>query len=267
MMDDAKTKKITVASGAEAPVLYKSRQFWEDKFRSMGLWSPILAFDFVSRRWSQGLDNTFPEFQLVAISGGPGPENRVVGVAHAVPLRLGDQMADLPDTGWDWALETAMQHHKSGVLPNAICGLSITVLPEFQRRGVGAILISHILSLASRLKLSSVVMPVRPISKEDDPRLPIEEFLTLRRNDGFHQDAWIRTHQKAGATIVKPCARSMTAVAPIADWQYWCDEPFLDSGEHLARGCLAPVQIDIARGTGTYIESNVWMPYGVGKQK
>lgn len=255
------TEEFAILSSSEAPTLYKSRQFWEDRFRSLGLWPPMLAHDVVSQKYSSEIDREFPEFQLLAVER--KTENRVVGIAHAVPLHIGKLLDELPETGWDWSLETAIANRRGGISPDSLCGLSITVLPEVQRRGVGRMLIAEILSLALRLELFSVVMPVRPISKEDHPLVSINDFITWHRDDGFHRDAWIRTHQKAGAQILKACSASMTVVAPLSDWQDWCGQSFSKPGEYVVKGCLAPARIDTASGVGTYVEPNIWMHYKI----
>src|SRR5215470_6672348 len=119
---NAKPIEISVVSAAKAPHLYRSRQFWEEKFRGLGLWPDFIARDTISRRFSPLIDVYFQPLQLLALSGS-NPAH-VVGVANSVPLRLVGDSDDLPDNGWDWALEASVVQRRNGVPQNTLCGLS-----------------------------------------------------------------------------------------------------------------------------------------------
>src|SRR5207237_6067265 len=128
------------------------------------------------------------------------------------PVRTDGDTANLPDRGWDWALETAIIGNEAGITPNILCGLSITVLPEFQRRGVGTTMIKHVVSLAAKHGFHKVIMPVRPISKHKWPFLTMQEFLTWRGRDSFHDDPWFRDYEQTGGVVASMCNRSLTIV-------------------------------------------------------
>jgi hypothetical protein len=225
----------------------------------MGVWPKMLAWDRTSRRFSKTIDDIFPEYQLVALNH--FGRTCVAGVAHAVPLRIGSDLGNLPENGWDWAVEKAIFDRSTGTQPDSLCGLSVSVLPMFQRAGVGSSLIKAMISAASRRGMSNVVMPVRPISKEQWPYVSMNEFLNWRRADGLHQDPWIRAHQRIGGAIQRTCDRSMTVVAPVKEWEIWAERAFKKSGRYAVRGALAPIHLDLTRGVGRYEEPNVWMVY------
>jgi GNAT superfamily N-acetyltransferase len=248
---------LAVRTAAEVPDLYRSREFWEERFRCLGLWHEMLSYDVVSRKYSADVDKRFLDYQLVVVH--ESSPDLVIAVAHTVPLHVDNQMADLPPTGWDWVLEKAVMDHSHGLLPDSLCGLSISVLPNFQRSGVGSRLIREMILLATKRRLRNVIMPVRPISKEKWPYVSMDEFIGWQRDDGFHVDPWIRAHQSVGAAIVKACTRSMTVVAPLAQWENWYGNSFSVSDNYVVRGTLAPVYIDRYRGIGCYQEPNVWM--------
>lgn len=257
MTPDTARLDIEVKTAEEIPVLYKSRLYWEQYFKERGLWPEMLAYDPTYQKYSAEVDRKFAAFQLAAvISSTP---RRVIGVAHSVPLHIADPHAELPNTGWDFALENSIANAVAGVRPNSVCGLSITVLPEFQQRGIGRKLIEAIVCLASQRGIPRVIMPVRPVSKERWPNVSMEEFLTLKRDDGFHADPWIRAHQRVGGNILSICDSSMTVLAALSKWELWSGRTFSESGEYIVKGCLAPVVIDTVQGTGQYTEPNVWM--------
>lgn len=248
--------RVTVFSAADVPRLYKSREHWEQRFRILGLWPAQLAHESVAQRYSSQIDKQFLELQHVAVLN--SDPTCVVGIAHAVPLRLEYSLEELPDTGWDWALKQAVNDQSMNVVPDCVCGLSISVLPTFQRRGVGARLIQQILASASNRGIQKVIMPIRPVLKEQWPLVPMHEFAAWRREDGLHQDPWIRAHERIGGRLQKVCSRSMTVVAPLKHWEQWCARTFVKSGNYVVKGSLAPVRIDMATGFGSYVEPNIW---------
>lgn len=253
---------ISVLSATDAPRLYRSREFWEEEFRRFGLWPELLSCDAVSREFSPLIDLHFRSLQFIAVSEVERTQV-VVGVAHSVPLSIGALAHDLPEDGWDWALETSMIQRSKGLVPDSLCGLSISVLPEFQRRGVGKELIRAVVMAAKDSGLPTVIMPVRPLTKEEYPLLPMEQFMKLLGQDGLHQDPWIRAHQQCGGVVEKICDRSMTVTANISEWNRWSGSIFQQTGSYAVKGCLAPVNIDIEHSVGVYEEPNVWVSHSL----
>jgi hypothetical protein len=56
----------------------------------------------------------------------------------------------------------------------------------------------------------------------------------------------------------------MTIPGTIAQWEAWTGMRFFESGEYIIPGALEPVQIEIEKDLGTYIEPNVWVLHEVG---
>ncbi len=258
---NARLIDVSVLSATDAPQLYRSREFWEKEFRQVGLWPDLLSWDAVSREFSSLIDVHFRRYQLIAVSR--SERAQVVGVAHSVPLCIGGSVHDLPENGWDWALETSMMQRKKGLVPETLCGLSISVLPGFQRRGVGEELIRAVVMAARDNGLQQVIMPVRPLTKEEHPLLSMEEFMNFVRKDGLHEDPWIRAHQKCGGVIGKICHRSMTVTASISEWSHWSGNIFRQTGRYAVKDCLAPVNIDMEHSIGVYEEPNVWVSHSL----
>jgi GNAT superfamily N-acetyltransferase len=255
------TLGLTVVTAADAPAFYRSREYWETHFRRLGLWPAMLAHDAISKQNSNAIDRDFAEFQLLAVLDG----RSVVGVAHAVPLCVGNELSDLPNTGWDWALNKAISDRVLGRKPDALCGLSVTVLPPYQRRGVGRRLIESMIDAALQRGMTNVIVPVRPITKERWPHVPIGDFLSWRRLDGYHQDPWIRTHERLGGIIQSVCGRSMQVIAPIAQWRDWYNKAFQIAGAYAVRGAMVPIIIDVAGDKGWYEEPNIWMVHSCSR--
>jgi hypothetical protein len=72
-------------------------------------------------------------------------------------------------------------------------------------------------------------------------------------------DAWIRTHWRMGACIVKVAAESMIIRGRVAQWEKWTGMRFPESGEYIVPEVLVPVKIDHDADSGVYVEPNVSM--------
>jgi len=58
------------------------------------------------------------------------------------------------------------------------------------------------------------------------------------------------------------CARPSRAAritGTVADWEGWTGTRFADSGSYVVPDGLVPVDIDVGRDLGTYVEPNVWV--------
>lgn len=89
--------------------------------------------------------------------------------------------------------------------------------------------------------------------------MPIERYMTWRRDDGLPFDPWLRLHEKLGGRMLAPCPESTRIFASVAEWESWTGMAFPESGEYVVPGALALVRIDRERGTGEHIEPNVWV--------
>jgi len=76
------------------------------------------------------------------------------------------------------------------------------------------------------------------------PLIPIDEYVTWTRGDGKLFNAWMRVHSELGATVVRPCPRSMRIVGNVADWEEWTGVQFPGSGQYIVPGPLVPVLVD-----------------------
>ena len=93
--------------------------------------------------------------------------------------------------------------------------------------------------------------------KDRYPLVPIEQYAGWRRDDGLLFDPWLRTHERLGGTVLRCEPRSLEITAAVGDWERWTGMLFPEDGSHVFAGGLAP--LEVAGGTGTYFEPNVWM--------
>ncbi|HSJ87518.1 MAG TPA: hypothetical protein VK909_09950, partial [Anaerolineales bacterium] len=108
-----------------------------------------------------------------------------------------------------------------------------------------------------------LVAPVRPNEKSKYPLTSIDDYIRWTTDDGLPFDAWLRVHARVGAKILKPCHASMTIRGSGADWESWTGLKFPQSGAYHIPGALNPMQIDVERDEGIYVEPNVWMVHEV----
>jgi hypothetical protein len=109
----------------------------------------------------------------------------------------------------------------------------------------------------------SLIAPVRPSAKERYPLVPIERYATWRHTDESLFDPWMRTHERLGATVVKPEPRSLNITSTVGDWEAWTGLTFPESGDYWFPGGPATVTIDRDQDEGRYFEPNVWMHHRV----
>jgi GNAT superfamily N-acetyltransferase len=208
------------------------------------LWPEFMGHDPVVNAFWPRLYELFPDFQLWVVDG-----RTTVGYACTVPVHW-DGVPE--QRGLDWALSSG-QSGDATTLCAVVAGLG----PQYRGRGISAALLRRMAALATGHGLDSMIAPVRPTWKERYPLVPIERYVLWRREDGFHYDPWLRTHERVGAEILSPAPRSMTISGSREEWEEWTELQFPEDGEYVVPGALATVRFE--SGAGTYVEPNVWM--------
>jgi GNAT superfamily N-acetyltransferase len=208
------------------------------------LWPRFMNQDPVVRTFWPRLYEVYPDFQFWVVDG-----KQTIGSACTVPVHW-DGLAE--PRGLDWALSNGQAGE-----PNTLSACVANLVPEYRGKGIASVLLRRMASLATAHGLDCMIAPVRPTWKERYPLTPIESYVKWRREDGFHYDPWIRTHERVGAEVLDPAPRSMTITGTRAEWQEWTGLQFPEDGPYVVPGALAPVQFE--GGVGTYVEPNVWM--------
>ena len=218
----------------------------------------FMLHDAVANKWFFQLYNDFPKFQYWLLDG-----KEIVGIGNSIPLSWNDELENLPEEGWDWALEKGFKDKQKNLTPNLICALSITINPEYQGKGISKEMIKSMVQIGKKYKHESLIIPVRPTLKKDYPLIPMKKYILWKREDRQLFDPWLRVHEKLGGKIIKVCSKAMKISGTISDWENWTGMKFLESGKYNIPGALKPVEFDIKKDKGIYIEPNVWMVHNL----
>jgi GNAT superfamily N-acetyltransferase len=212
------------------------------------VWPEFLRHD---RTVNENFDRLFelaPEFQFYAFEG-----DELLAQANALPVAWSGRLEPL---GIDWALTAGLESE-----PTTLCAIQVMVAETARGRGLSAVMVRKMVELAAEHGLDAVIAPVRPTLKERYPLVPMERYLTWRRDDGLLFDPWLRTHERLGATLLGIAPESMRIEGPVADWEAWTGMAFPEDGDYVVPGALLPVRFE--GGRGLYVEPNVWMRHPV----
>lgn len=204
------------------------------------------------------LSRCWPEYFLVLLADGV-PVARAVGVPVAFPTT---ERTELPDHGWDGAILWAVEDVLDGRTPTALVALDVQVAEERRGRGTAASALAALRDRTRDRGLNRLVIPVRPTEKRYRPHESMADYLRHRRADGYSADAWLRTHERAGARIVKIAPFAMTITGTLRQWREWTGEE-LRPGPNVVDGGLVPVLASVEQGIAVYVEPNVWVEHPV----
>ncbi len=211
--------------------------------------------DVVDKYWPH-LYDTFAKYQFALLD----PADRTpLALGNCFPIAWREPLQDLPEEGFEWALETGVRQAEAGETPNMLCAFQIVTSNEARNRGLSYEAVGAMIGLARENGLSALIAPVRPNRKSDHPLVSIDEYVTWKREDGMPHDDWIRVHVRLGGRIIKVCHRSYLVTGTIAEWTKWTGMTFPNSGSYIVPGALVPVEIDLEKDLGRYLEPNVWM--------
>jgi GNAT superfamily N-acetyltransferase len=214
--------------------------------------------------YADGVLDGYREYGLVAFD--PADPDQPVARAFSVPFAFCDGTSgrdELPDGGWDEVIRWAHQDRSAGRRPTAVSALEIMVAPRLQGLGIAQRMLYALRDNARRLGFSQLYAPLRPTEKEKEPLTPFADYVQRRRADGFPCDAWIRTHIRAGAEVVKIAPRSMVVAGTIAEWQAWTGLDFHASGLATVPGALCPIHVSLEQNHAVYVEPNLWLRHRI----
>lgn len=194
---------------------------------------------------------------LIALDDDGVPIARALSVPLAFPA---EDRTELPDHGWDEAIQWAAQDVMDGREPNALCALEVVVSPRLRGTGLSTPMLKALKGRAAEDGLSKLIVSVRPIGKVQEPDVPMVEYAARRREDGLLADRWMRTHERLGARVIKVCPFAVTLAGSFADWREWTGVKLTDGENHIPGG-IAPVFASAKHDFGSYVEPNVWMEH------
>lgn len=251
--------RYTLQTVAERPALAEAIQALIERTWPAYIQGAWPAGAYPELDW-MGVYTRWPRYQFALLDAADGS---LLAGGNAAPLTYTGALADLPDEGWDWALHTATAHAETGVRPNLLCALSITVAAAAQGQGLSGAMVHAMRELATADGFSHLIAPVRPTWKPRYPLIPIQTYLRWTAADGLPFDPWLRTHVRAGGVIIKACPRSMTLQGDVAGWARWTGLALPGSGHYVVPELLAPLQVNCERDRGVYIEPNVWVAHAL----
>jgi GNAT superfamily N-acetyltransferase len=219
-------------------------------------WPEFMLHDPVARLYfAAPLFDEYLDFALAAVV-----EDKVVARAFSVPFAFGiPARVALPDGGWDEVIRWAHEDRLVGRQPTAVSALEISILPQARRAGNAQRILAAMKANARKLGFSDLYAPVRPTEKHLHPSLPITEYANLTRADGLPQDAWLRTHVRAGGRIIKTAPYAMTIIGTVADWCQWANMTFTSTGLWSVPGALSQVYVSLEGNVAIYIEPGIWV--------
>lgn len=192
---------------------------------------------------------------LIALDDDGVPIARALSVPLTYPA---EDRRELPEHGWDEAIQWAAQDLMDGRAPDTLCALEVVVAPKMRGTGLSTPMLKALKARAAETGLKRLIVSVRPIGKEDEPDVPMAEYAVRRREDGLFADRWLRTHERLGARMIKVCPFAVTISGSIEDWRKWTGVKLAD-GDNVIPGGIAPVHANLERDCGVYVEANVWM--------
>jgi GNAT superfamily N-acetyltransferase len=219
-------------------------------------WPEFMLHDPIADEHWHELFDRFNEYQFAMLDTENG---RMAAMGNSLPFCWNQPLEELPEGGWDWVFVKAVEDHKNGVTPNIQSAIQINIHPDYQSQGLSRKMVAAMREIGKSKGFQHLVAPVRPNQKSKYPLTSIDDYITWKNEDGLPFDAWLRVHVKAGARIIKPCHEAMTIRGTRADWEVWTGMKFPQSGKYHILGALNPIDMDVEKDEGVYVEPNVWM--------
>jgi GNAT superfamily N-acetyltransferase len=220
-------------------------------------WPQFIQHELVGSVFFNRITDEFPEYCVAAISDG-----EVLGRGFMVPFTVAVAGREyFPTRGWDQVLLWAFDDHQCGRKPTAASCIDITIARSHRGKGTSSRILAAMRETARQKGIPKLIAPVRPSEKHRHPRMSMEEYVQIRRDDGLPSDAWLRVHVRAGGKVMGVAPASMTTSGSIAQWQSWTGMPFDQDGCVDVPDALAPVHCDRAGGRAVYVEPNVWVQH------
>jgi GNAT superfamily N-acetyltransferase len=223
-------------------------------------WPEFMMHDPIANENWHELFDRFSEYQFAMLDT---ETNRMAAMGNSLPFQWDKELPDLPEGGWDWVFIKAVEDHKDGIKPNIQSAIQIAIHPDYQGQALSTKMIQAMRAIGESKGFKYLVAPVRPNEKSKYPLTSIDDYIIWTTDDGLPFDAWLRVHARIGAKIIKPCREAMTIRGTHAEWEEWTGMTFPQSGRYFIPRALNPIEIDVNKDEGIYIEPNVWMVHEI----
>jgi GNAT superfamily N-acetyltransferase len=223
-------------------------------------WPEFMLNDPIANENWHELFDLFLDYQFALLDT---QTNRMAAMGNSLPFHWDKDVSELPEGGWDWVFLKAIEDHKNGVTPNIQSAIQIAIHPDYQSKGLSALMVKAMREIAGSKGFKQLVAPVRPNQKSRYPLTSIDDYILWTNENGLPFDAWLRVHARAGARIIKPCHEAMKIRGTRAQWESWTGLKFPQSGKYHVVGGLNPMDMNIEKDEGIYIEPNVWMVHEI----
>jgi hypothetical protein len=219
-------------------------------------WPEFMLHDPIANENWHELFDRFVDYQFALLDT---EKNCMAAMANSLPFYWDRPLEELPEGGWDWVFLKAVEDHRNGVTPNIQSAIQIAIQPEYQSQGLSSKMIQSMRAIGQSKGFQFLVAPVRPNQKSKYPLISIDNYIKWTNGEGLPFDAWLRVHARAGAGIIKPCHEAMTIRGTRADWEEWTGMKFPQKGKYVIPGALNPMEMNLEKDEGVYVEPNVWM--------
>ncbi len=224
-------------------------------------WPEFMMHDPIANENWHELFDRFSDYQFALLDT---ETDRMAAMGNSLPFCWNGSLSDLPEGGWDWVFLKAIEDHKAGTTPNIQSAIQIAIHPDYQSQGLSTMMVQAMRAVGKSKGFKQLVAPVRPNMKSKYPLTSIDDYIKWTTEEGLPFDAWLRVHARAGAKIIKPCHEAMIISGTRAEWESWTGLRFPQSGTYFIPGALNPMQMDIEKDKGIYIEPNVWIVHEIG---
>jgi GNAT superfamily N-acetyltransferase len=223
------------------------------------IWEDMSFLDFTNAHHAHygTLLDKFADYRLCLFDR---DTHELLATGMCVPLCT-DKTQALPNEGWDWLVETAVE--QGGRKANTIGGLSVSVSKKHRDKGFARDLINTMRAVAAMRRCDRVVVAVRPNEKTFHQTVAMKDYIQWTDTRGRMFDPWLRSHLAVGGRLKGVCERSMVVEQPLEFWQEWTSVPLDQTTAIPLKGALVPLEIDAEAGVGRYIEPNVWVEHAV----
>jgi GNAT superfamily N-acetyltransferase len=223
-------------------------------------WPEFMMHDSIANENWHELFDRFGEYQFALMDT---ETNRMAAMGNSLPFHWEKELSELPEKGWDWVFLKAVEDHKNGVGPNIQSAIQIAIHPDYRSQGLSTKMIGAMREIGRSKGFKYLVAPVRPNQKSQYPLISIDDYIQWTNDEGLPFDAWLRVHARVGAKIIKPCHEAMTIRGARTDWEEWTGLKFPQSGKYHIPGALNPMDMDVEKDEGVYVEPNIWIVHEI----